>query len=685
MRGRLAACLLAVVVSTGVMVTPAGAATGRPAQPDASSCAVEQADAQGQLIPGSTPVLFVHGLDSSPGIWEEGPGTSLPEQVAELPGVTAWMFDYSSVAVDWVTNPQIGPALASAITCLAMATGKQVIVVAHSMGGLATQFAVSQTGSDGALVATHVAKVITIGTPTKGSLSGAIAVAGLAGVEYAVGTLGGAGGKALAAGVEALHSACAGAIIANPQGDACGWFGLDETQAGRDLLYGSAALSALPPWPSGLPVIAMAGNITVSIGVGSLRTEVSLGDVVVSLGSATAYDTDGAPFIDDCPDVTVIGLYEQTSPCYHHNLPYNPRIDAAVLAEIREGLNLPVSGTQVATTVNGAPIVGPDGRLWGIEGGTMNTVFGAINPQTGATQNYPVNYVPADGGVIEEVDGFAFDGSGDIWLSAMQRPGASTPPSASLPLHVLIRYTVATGKATGFPVPQACMNVGGTLTVVPASDGSVWLVCEGTEIGYEIAYRVTPDGTATPVHVTSGYYLEGIPAEGLDGEMWMNVYGGPDITAGVAEFDGTGLVAFHPGKPGTGIGAIQILGNGTGHLPAQVNCASAFPSTDVCFGEQFPDGTADRFATVHDVSTLGPLAMDSQGNLWAVVELTRSQTQDDLLEVSSAGQVTLHPIAVTNAGIPSSFTPSAPPAIAADGSVWIPNPFSAGLLKFGPF
>ena len=119
---------------------------------------------------GSVPVLFVHGLDSSPAIWDEGPDP-ITRQVAALKGVTAWTYDYSKVAVQWVTDPQIGLGLAGAITCLAQATGKQVIVVAHSMVGLATEWAVNQVGTDGVPVANHVAKVITIGTPTKGSLS----------------------------------------------------------------------------------------------------------------------------------------------------------------------------------------------------------------------------------------------------------------------------------------------------------------------------------------------------------------------------------------------------------------------------------------------------------------------------------------------------------------------------------
>lgn len=290
-----------------------------------------------QPVSGSVAVLFVHGLDSSPAIWDQGPGIPVSEQVAALPGVTAWTYDYSKAAVLWVTNPQIGLGLADAITCLAQATGKQVIVVAHSMGGLATQYAVNQVGSDGVLVADHVAKVITIGTPTKGSLSGAIAVDGTAGIEATISLLGGLEGKALVASVEAMRSACAGAVIKNPQADPCSWFGLDETPAGKALLYGSPELAALPPWPSSLPVVAMAGNFSEDVTVGGISTEVPLGDLIVSLGSATAYDTSGSPFVVTCPDVSLLDLllHHDDELCYHHNLPHDPQIENAVLEQIQ--------------------------------------------------------------------------------------------------------------------------------------------------------------------------------------------------------------------------------------------------------------------------------------------------------------------------------------------------------------
>jgi pimeloyl-ACP methyl ester carboxylesterase len=416
---RVAICVLMV---TSTLACPGTAALAAPAahtQAGDDCDATEVPSPVNQPVSGSVPVLFVHGLDSSPAIWDEGPNP-ITRQVAALQGVTAWTYDYSKVAVQWVTDPQIGLGLAGAITCLAQAAGEQVIVVAHSMGGLATDWAVNQIGTDGVPVANHVAKVITIGTPTKGSLSGAIAVEGMAGIEDAVSSLGGATGKALVAGVEAARSACAGEIIRNPQEDFCLWFGLDETPAGKALLYGSPELAALRPWPASVPVVAMAGSFGETLSVGGVSfSTVSLGDLVVSLGSATAYYTSGSPFVVTCPNVSLLDLviHHDDQLCYHHNLPRNPQIDAAVLEQIRASVpsaTSPSSSPTPSASSPGAPFTCPSAlsggyqpssvSLQSIEADLANDIRVALNLCSGESPtvactavNVPLH--PASGGV----------------------------------------------------------------------------------------------------------------------------------------------------------------------------------------------------------------------------------------------------------------------------------------------
>jgi pimeloyl-ACP methyl ester carboxylesterase len=72
-----------------------------------------------------------------------------------------------------VDNPGIGPALASFIDCLSQTSIKhgglgKVVLVDHSMGGLATRYAASLT-KGGRRVSDEIGFVITIGTPNLGS------------------------------------------------------------------------------------------------------------------------------------------------------------------------------------------------------------------------------------------------------------------------------------------------------------------------------------------------------------------------------------------------------------------------------------------------------------------------------------------------------------------------------------
>jgi pimeloyl-ACP methyl ester carboxylesterase len=659
--------------------TAALAAPAAHAQAGDDCDAAEVPSPTGQAVPGSVPVLFVHGLDSSPAIWEQKPGTPITSQVAALPGVTAWTYDYSKVAVQWVTDPQIGLGLAGAITCLAQATGKQVIVVAHSMGGLATEWAVNQIGTDGVSVASHVAKVITVGTPTKGSLSGAIAVEGTEGIEAAVSLLGGAGGKALVAGVEAARSACAGSVIKNPQEDFCSWFGLDETPAGKALLYGSPELAALPPWPASLPVVAMAGNFDETLSVGDITDKVPLGDLVVSLGSATAYDNAGSPLVFTCPGVSLYDLvfHHDDQLCYHHNLPRNPQIEAAVIEQIKQALPPTLTQPAVNENANAWPVVGPDGRLWfSMAEQPDNAELGALNPATGKLQTYQLTYAPPGGGTIDYQGPIAFDGSGDVWLSAQDQP----PGGSVAPPPVLIRYTPATGATAQFPMPTACADITDALFApVAASDGSIWLACDG------VLFRTTANGTTTGVALPSFFTLSGSLAEGPGGTMYAGA--AKDGISGVAEISASGAPTFYPGPGGAGVG--PIAGNGSGTLIAQVGCSELVGCPGVptaceqentsCFYALSSGGALSPIAEVPDISQLYGTGMDSHGDLWAVAEVGQNQSED-LLEVTPAGHTSLYPLSN------QSFTPVGAPAITSDGSVWLASQqFAQGLLQAGPF
>ena len=61
--------------------------------------------------------------------------------IKAIPGARVLKFDYSQVNTKWVDNPDIGPALADYIHQVARASGRPVIVVGFSMGGLAIRYA----------------------------------------------------------------------------------------------------------------------------------------------------------------------------------------------------------------------------------------------------------------------------------------------------------------------------------------------------------------------------------------------------------------------------------------------------------------------------------------------------------------------------------------------------------------
>jgi pimeloyl-ACP methyl ester carboxylesterase len=327
-----------------VVFAVSGAAGGAEQAASGASCANNQLTSVGS---GSgRPVIVVHGMSGSPAIFtvnELGGGPSLDSQINGIVGAHVWSFNYQQEALDWVTNPDIGPALAKSIECLAHATGKPVIVVDHSMGGLATQLAVSESDPAGGIAAADVAAVVTIGTPFEGSeiLSDA---QDLLKTGEVVGDLSDNGELVDAA--EVLLSACAGIgqiadelDVTNP----CSILSVAKSPVGTALEYNSPQIAALPAWPVGLPVYNTAGNITLEIHYGPIKHTFSpIGDLLVTEGSATAHDTVESPGIAGCTETDsgiAKSLSGERSACYHGKLPSNRTIDGDVVAAIKSALS----------------------------------------------------------------------------------------------------------------------------------------------------------------------------------------------------------------------------------------------------------------------------------------------------------------------------------------------------------
>ena len=322
-------------------------------------------------------MVFVHGISGSPAIFFKavGGGLSLVAQVQALGGVSAWTFDYRRESLDWVDNPDIGPALAAGIDCLAHQSGTSVILVDHSMGGLASQFAAAVPDPFGGSTGAHISEVITMGTPFQGSKLLTVAQDLIAGSEAAAVADGGAG---LAAAMEAILSYCAGRSmqdLANGGGNLCRIASVPRSPVGSALEEHSSAINALSPWPANLPVYDIAGDIRLRVGYGFISHTFDIGDGLVELASATAHDTVGSAGVVVCHE-TLLHPLGSGLPCYHGDLPSNPAIVTDVLDAIRKGMVAKLADASLppgicdpsmpaVTLVNGSGTTGTNPQLPG--------------------------------------------------------------------------------------------------------------------------------------------------------------------------------------------------------------------------------------------------------------------------------------------------------------------------------
>lgn len=261
------------------------------------------------------PVLMVHGFDGNPRGWNEGPNNMfrMLGGVKDIKLVAA--FDYESANHEWVTDDRIGPALASRIDCLAQVSKKtggsgKVIVVGHSMGGLAAREAASRI-IDGRKVADEIGMVITLGTPHQGSPYGTI-------------------------GSWGLNSICTVRLPIVWNRDCM------ESAAVRGLAYDSVGLKNLPAMPGNVLVKAIAGNVTTrNVLLFGLVTQETKSDLVVPVTSATAEYTESSRGdgwrVIACEGVVLVGNITN-APCRHGVLPNDGEVQAEVKRSIEQYL-----------------------------------------------------------------------------------------------------------------------------------------------------------------------------------------------------------------------------------------------------------------------------------------------------------------------------------------------------------
>lgn len=270
---------------------------------------------------GKTPVILIHGFNGGPGVWgQQNDPASMRGKIGMLSGVQVSAFDYQQASLRWVTDPRIGRYLGAQIMCLAEQSHRKVVVVAHSMGGLALKDAIKeQPGIIG-----DIGLVVTVGTPNDGSLLDEEVLHDVAGFCAVVEC-----GDALK-----LATTIASALPA--------------------LATGSPQIAALPQWPDSLPVYAIGGNIAPQHLVltwsrdhlphfTAVTGALSGSDTLVTISSALhgqRVNGLGGTREFDCTTTAFVVLpFVASASCEHVSMLGNPSVQEAVVAQIREYLS----------------------------------------------------------------------------------------------------------------------------------------------------------------------------------------------------------------------------------------------------------------------------------------------------------------------------------------------------------
>ena len=272
-------------------------------------------------VPGKTPIILVHGFNGGPGVWgQPSDPASMRGRISTLNGVQVGAFDYSSASLKWVTDPRIGAYLAGQITCLAELSHRKVVVVAHSMGGLALREALKEQPQ----IANSLGLVVTIGTPNDGSQIDAEALGDV---------------RAFCAVVEC--------------GDAVGLL-TTVVSALPGLATGSPQIAELNKarWPITVPLYAIAGNIAPQHLVlrwanhlphlVAVQGQPSNSDTLVTTGSALHGNPvgglGGTREFGCATTAFVVLPFVARATCEHNALLSNSDVQAAVVAQIAQYL-----------------------------------------------------------------------------------------------------------------------------------------------------------------------------------------------------------------------------------------------------------------------------------------------------------------------------------------------------------
>lgn len=284
----------------------------------------------------NVPVLFVHGFNEGQSVWgAQGQKGAMVDTISHIQSTKPNLFDYYPYSLQWVTNPNIGAALAARVLCLSQSSraaggSGKIIVVAHSMGGLALKEAIKEQPQ----IASVLGLIVTIATPNDGST-----------VDSRV--------------TQAVQDACtlAGVLPAGILCTTATYTVLHAFTALPGLQAGSPEIKALPNWPAGVPVYAIAGDISPKHLVllwdplphlESVQDNPSGQDTLVGVRSALHGQTInglGGTQRFGCPtdSFLVLPFGLTSADCEHNALLHNRDVEDAVANQVRRylGANRP--------------------------------------------------------------------------------------------------------------------------------------------------------------------------------------------------------------------------------------------------------------------------------------------------------------------------------------------------------
>lgn len=373
-----------------------------PARASAAAAACGPHDAIGTRVP----LLFVHGFIKSAKDWDVAVKRFCSDKVY------ATTFDYSKANTKWVTDPAIGPALATTILALATASQKdggpgKVLIAAHSMGGLAVRCAADGRCNGGigapagqpSPVAQAIGAITTFDTPNLGT--------------YLKSGDAGQASDALAPLLSALCDVKQAQDPANLL--LAGLCGLERTflssPASLAFTPGSDQLAQLPDQPAGVPVLALGGKADLTVRMFWQDVHLhnagttDLGDFVVSRASAEAQqrsvDGFGGALDIDCGSakLAITGYDYSKLKCWHMAEPGS----AAFLDQVKKMVDHFRTAPLTAASLLSAPVP----ALCDFPAG--NLVNGTLQASDGANRGSP----PALGTDMEAFGDLDGDGLGD--------------------------------------------------------------------------------------------------------------------------------------------------------------------------------------------------------------------------------------------------------------------------------